>query len=158
MTEVHDVGGSLMKRSMTPVALALAVAFLAAFGSLAGPTATASATTSIDMLNSLTFPHRPAGLICSYERRIRLKGKWRFGAYTRHRLHPSRFSRSRVIRVNGVYNWKVCLHRNHSRTYEVHTRIRNVKSGGYAGIVYTEYGTIHGNGYYDWGAFFDKEF
>jgi hypothetical protein len=43
-----------MKRLMTPVALALAIVFVAAFGSLAGSTATASAATSIDMLNHLT--------------------------------------------------------------------------------------------------------
>ena len=147
-----------MKRSMTPVALALAVAFFAVFGSFAGPTATASATTSIDMLNYLTFPHQPAGLICSAERRIRLTGTWRFGAYTRHRLHPDRLYQARVIRLYGVYDWKVCLHRNLRNTYQVHTRIRNVNSGGYAGIAYTEYGTIFGNGYYDWGTFFDKEY
>jgi hypothetical protein len=147
-----------MKRSMTPAALALAVAFLAAFGSLAGPTASASAKTSIDMLNYLSFPHQSAGLICSAERRIPLKGKWRFAAYTHHRLHSSTLLRSRVLRLNGVYNWRVCLHRRNRSTYEVHTRIRNVKTGGYAGVTYVEYGTIYGNGYYDWGSFFDKEF
>jgi hypothetical protein len=142
-----------MKRLMTPVRVAFAVAALA----LAGPVATASATTSIDMLNYLTFPHQRAGMICSAERRITLKGTWRFGAYTHHRLHSSRLYQARKITLNGVYDWKVCLHRNDSRTYQVHTRVRNVKTGGYAGIAYTEYGTIYGNGYYDWGAFFDKE-
>jgi hypothetical protein len=155
---VHDAGGSPMKRSMTAVALALAVAFLAAFGSLAGPTATASAATSIDMLNYLTFPHQTAGDICSAERKVRLRGKYRFGVYTRHRLYPARFVDSRVIRLNGVYNWKVCLHRNLSRTYQVDSGIRNVNSGGNATVNYTEFGTIRGNGYYDWGSFFDKEF
>jgi hypothetical protein len=151
---VHDFGGPFMKRLLTPVALALVVAF----ASLAGSPATASAKTSIDMLNSLTFPHQSAGHICSAERRIRLKGKWRYAAYTKHRLHASTLSRSRVIRLNGVYNWRVCLHRRNRKTYEVHTRIRNVRTGGYAGVTYVEYGTIYGNGYYDWGAFFDKEF
>ena len=147
-----------MKRSMTPVALALAVALLAAFGSLAGPTASASAKTSIDMLNYLSFPHQSAGHICSAERRIRLTGKWRFAAYTKHRLHPETMYRPRTIRLYGVYNWRVCLHRRNRKTYEVHTRIRNVKTGGYAGITHIEYGYRFGNGYYDWGAFFDKDY
>jgi hypothetical protein len=147
-----------MRRSMTRVGLALAVPLLVAFGSFAGPTATASAKTSIDMLNYLTFPHQKAGHICSYTRTIRLEGKWRFAAYTKHRKHPSTLYRSRVVRLNGVYSWRACLHRRNSRTYTVHTRIRNVKTGGYLSVAYVEYGTIYGNGYYDWGSFFDKEY
>ena len=145
-----------MKRLMTPVALALAVVFLATFGSVVGPTATASATTSIDMLNSLTFPHQSAGPICSYTRRIRLKGNYRFGSYTHHRLHSTRLSQSRRIRLNGVYWWKVCLHRKDRGTYLIKAGVRNVNSGGNATISYIEYGTIYGNGYYDWGSFFEK--
>jgi hypothetical protein len=153
---VHDVGGSPMKRLMTSFALALAVAFLATFGSFAGPTATASAATSIDMLNYLTFPHQTAGGICSADRRVRLRGTYLYGVYTRHRLHPARFVDDRKIRLNGVYNWKVCLHRNLSRTYQVDSGIRNVNNGGSASVNYTEFGTIRGNGYYDWGSFFEK--
>ena len=145
-----------MKHLTRPVALALAAVFLAAFGSVVGPTATASATTSIDMLNSLTFPHQSAGPICSYTRRIRLKGNYRFGSYTRHRLHSTRLSRSRRIRLNGVYWWKVCLHRTDRRTYRIKAGVRNVNTGGNATISYIEYGTIYGNGYYDWGSFFEK--
>jgi hypothetical protein len=146
-----------MKRSMTPVALALAIACLVAFGSLAGPTATASATTSIDMLNSLTFPHRPAGSICSAERRLRLRGTYLFAAYTAHRLHPAdRFANTRRIRLNGVYAWKVCLHRNLRRSYQIEAGIRNVNSGGNATVAYTTYGTKYGNGYYDWGSTIDN--
>jgi hypothetical protein len=145
-----------MKRSMTPVATALAVALLAAFGSFAGPTATASATTSIDMLNSLTFPHRPAGSICSAERRLRLRGTYLFGAYIAHRLHPAdRLSNTRRIRLNGVYAWKVCLHRNRSHSYQVDAGIRNVNSGGNATVTYTTYGP-YGNGYHDWGSTIDN--
>jgi hypothetical protein len=129
---------------------------LAAYGSVVGPTATASATTSIDMLNSLTFPHQPAGPICSYTRKIRLKGKYRFGSYTDHRLHSTRLSHSRPIRLNGLYWWKVCLHRKDRRTYLIKAGVRNVKTGGNATVSYIEYGTIYGNGYYDWGSLFEK--
>jgi hypothetical protein len=144
-----------MKRSVTRFALALAIASTAAFGSLAGPTATASATTSIDMLNSLTFPHQTAGSICSAERRLRLRGTYNFAAYISHRLHPTRLQNVRRIRLNGVYAWKVCLHRNRRDSYQVDTGIRNVNSGGNATITYTTYGP-YGNGYHDWGSTIDN--
>jgi hypothetical protein len=45
----HDAGGSLMKPSMTAVALTVAVVFLAAFGSLAGPAAATVTYTTFEI-------------------------------------------------------------------------------------------------------------
>jgi hypothetical protein len=146
-----------MKRSTTSLALTLAVASVAIGGSLAGPVATASAATSIDMLNSLTFPHQTAGSICSAERRLRLTGTYDFAVYSTHRLHPGQGATStRRLRLFGVYAWKVCLHRNIRANYQVEAGIRNVNSGGVASIADTISGRPWGNGYYDWGSTIDN--
>jgi hypothetical protein len=141
-----------MRRSLTPIGLALVVA-----GALAGPPATARATTSIDRLNALTFPHRTAESICSTERRLQLKGTYFFAAYTAHRQHRAdRFSNTRRLRLVGRYGWKVCLHRNRSKSYQIEAAVRNLKTGGRAQVAYTTSGTKYGNGYYDWGSTIDN--
>jgi hypothetical protein len=147
-----------VKRSMTPVALALAVAGLVAVWSLAGPTATASATTSIDQLNSLTFPHMAVrSEICSTQRRIRLGGRYRFQAYSAHRKHrEARVTSVRELRLRGVYRWHVCLHRDRPGSYRITAYLENVATGGEASINHNEPGIAYGNGYYDWGSTLDN--
>ncbi len=124
--------------------MALVAVSIATAGSLAGPVSSASATTSIDMLNFLNFPHRGSqSSICSVARRLRLSGTYGFRAYAAHRLHPNQFfAATRRLRLRGVYAWQVCLLRNLDGPYGIQAQIRNMATGGRAKVQHNEYGGV----------------
>ena len=153
-----DRFGMANKLTRIAATVALVAVSIATAGSLAGPVSSASATTSIDMLNFLNFPHRGSqSSICSVARRLRLSGTYGFRAYAAHRLHPNQFfAATRRLRLRGVYAWQVCLLRNLDGPYGIQARIRNMATGGRAKVQHNEYGGVWGDGYYDWGSTIDN--
>jgi hypothetical protein len=147
-------------RSMTRLAPALAIAALATAGSLAGPTATASAVMSIDQLNLLESDHRAIrDPICSEPREVEFRGRreYQLQAYysvAERGKHPHdgrRFERHpKPLRLRGTYSWRACLHRNKAKIYTVATRITNVRTHGRASISITVRPRADLN--YNWGA------
>jgi hypothetical protein len=154
------------KRSLTRVALALVCAGVSALASLAGPTATASATASIDMLNFLDFnlrPGAPAFETCSAERTIPRRGTYRGRDYyvraysgSRKRIGEPVSSKPLRLTLRGRYRWIVCIRLVRGRGYEVKAVLRSLRTGGRAPVSHIENGVVYGDGYYDWGSTIDR--